>query len=93
MPTNKVKKYPQRMCIVCRQMVDKSQLLRIVKTSDNDFFIDRTGKANGRGAYVCNNAACMGTCLKKKTLNNAFKCNVPTEVYEKLAEEYAKQNS
>ena len=74
------------MCIVCRGQSDKKQLLRIVKNKDGEIFVDVTGKANGRGAYVCKDRACYEKLCKQKSLNRAFKCNVSDEVYKKIGE-------
>ncbi len=82
------KKAPLRMCIACRQMKDKRELIRVVKGPDDSFSIDRTGKKNGRGAYLCNNSECVGKCMKSRLLNKNFKCEIPSEVYEKLSEEF-----
>ncbi|MCI9031235.1 MAG: YlxR family protein [Clostridia bacterium] len=82
------KKPPLRMCLACRQMKDKRELIRVVKGPDNDFSIDSTGKKNGRGAYLCNNSECVNRCMKNRLLNKNFKCEIPSEVYEKLSEEY-----
>ncbi|MBP3431851.1 MAG: YlxR family protein [Clostridia bacterium] len=76
-----------RMCVVCRGQSDKKELLRIVKNKDGEIFVDKTGKANGRGAYVCKDWACYEKLCKQKSLNKAFKCNVPESVYEKIGEE------
>ncbi len=78
------KKIPQRMCVACREMKDKSALIRIVRKNQNEFDIDETQKANGRGAYVCNKATCIEKCIKQKSLNRAFKCNVSQSVFDKL---------
>ncbi len=75
-----------RMCIVCRGQSDKKTLLRIVKNKDGEIFVDKTGKANGRGAYVCKNKECFEKLKKTKALNRAFKCNVKDEVYERIGE-------
>ncbi len=75
-----------RMCIVCRGQSDKKQLLRVVKNKDGEIFVDVTGKANGRGAYVCKDRACYEKLCKQKSLNRAFKCNVSDEVYKKIGE-------
>lgn len=75
-----------RMCVVCRGQSDKKQLLRIVKNKDGEIFVDVTGKANGRGAYVCKDRACYEKLCKQKSLNRAFKCNVSDEVYKKIGE-------
>ncbi len=77
-----------RMCIVCRAQSDKKTLLRIVKNKENQIFVDKTGKANGRGAYVCKSKECFDKLKKTKALNRAFKCAVPEEIYEKLGEEF-----
>lgn len=76
-----------RMCIVCRGQNDKKTLIRIVKNKEGEIFVDKTSKANGRGAYVCNSKECYQKLVKSKALNRAFKCEVPQEVYEKLGEE------
>ena len=84
---------PLRMCVVCRNMMEKKELMRIVRGPEGNFFFDPTHKANGRGAYVCNKPECMEKCLKKKLLNHAFSTMIPDEVYAALSEEYAnKQN-
>ena len=75
---------PQRMCIVCRQMFDKADLIRVVKNKEGNFFVDTTGKMAGRGAYLCKNEECLKKLQKSKGLNRAFKCAVPDEIYEEL---------
>lgn len=72
-----------RKCCVCREHADKSDLIRLVKT-ENGIAIDATGKIDGRGAYVHNNANCIETCIKKFSLNVAFKQRVAEEVYDEL---------
>ena len=76
-----------RMCIVCRQMQDKRDLLRIVKDKDGNISIDETGKKNGRGAYICKNEECVKKLVKQKSLNKAFKCEIAPEIYTALQEE------
>ena len=78
------KKIPLRMCIACRTMQPKKNLVRIVKNSDGQIFIDKTFKANGRGAYLCNSNACLEKCIKTKALNRSFKCEIPNEVMESI---------
>ena len=78
------KKLPQRMCIVCRNMFDKKQLIRIVKNKDGQFFVDTTGKLAGRGAYVCKNRDCLEKIKKNKMLNKTFKCEVPQNIYDEV---------
>ena len=76
-----------RMCIACRQMYDKRNLLRIVKDKENNIIVDNTGKKNGRGAYVCKNEDCFKTLCKQKSLNKTFKINVDESVYKTIGEE------
>ncbi len=77
----KTKKVPMRMCIACREMKPKMEMTRVVKTADGEIFADPTGKAAGRGAYVCKNADCMQKVGGKKLLHKAFSANVSNEVY------------
>ena len=85
-----MKTIPQRTCIVCRQKGDKSNFVRIVKTPSGEIAIDKTGKLNGRGAYVCDNIECIKKAQKTHALNRAFKCEISDEVYQKLVEDYGK---
>lgn len=76
-----------RMCISCREMKDKKELLRIVKDKENNIFIDQSGKKNGRGAYICKNEECLNKLIRQKSLNKAFKMNIDQEFYSILREE------
>lgn len=82
------KKTPVRSCIACKARRDKQDLLRVVRTPEGAIVFDRTGKQNGRGAYVCDTVECVEKCLKKRLLNKVFHTEVPSETYEKLSEEY-----
>lgn len=84
----KTKKIPERMCIACKGMFSKRVLIRIVRTAEGVFLIDKTGKAPGRGCYICDNVACINKCIKSRLLNKAFKTEISSEVYEKLNAEY-----
>ncbi|HBG6561987.1 YlxR family protein [Clostridioides difficile] len=89
----KVKKVPQRKCIACQDRDSKKELIRIVKNKEGKIFLDPTGRANGRGAYVCKISECLKKAIKSKALNKAFKIDVPDEVYDNLLmelEEYEK---
>ena len=77
----------QRMCIVCREMQDKKLLLRIVKTKEGDILIDKTGKKNGRGAYICKSEECLNKLIKQRSLNKAFKMNIDESIYKEIVEE------
>lgn len=83
----KQKKIPQRKCIACQDRDAKRELVRIVKNKEGQIFLDRTGKANGRGAYICNCTECLNKAIKSKALSRAFKMEVPEEVYESLRKE------
>lgn len=76
-----------RMCIVCREHSDKKELLRIVKNKDGQIFVDKTGKANGRGAYICKSKECLNKLKKSRGLNRAFKCEVSDDVYNMIGGE------
>ncbi|HEY8423968.1 MAG TPA: YlxR family protein, partial [Clostridia bacterium] len=75
----------------CRQPQPKKQLLRVVKTPEGEIKLDWTGRANGRGAYVCDNEQCMQKAVTKKLFNRDFKMNIDPSVYARLLEEYHEQ--
>ncbi len=83
----KQKKVPQRKCIACQERDAKKGLMRIVKTKEGQIFLDPTGKANGRGAYICKDVGCLKKAIKSKALNRAFKMEVPSDVYDNLLKE------
>lgn len=83
----KQKKIPQRKCIACQERDAKKGLIRIVKTKEGQIFLDPTGKANGRGAYICKDVECLKKAIKSKALNRAFKMEVPSDVYDNLLKE------
>ena len=81
------KKVPLRMCIACRQLFEKRQMLRVVKNEDK-IFLDFTSKASGRGAYVCDNPDCVRKLKKQKLLNKVFSSFVDDEIYNAIEEAY-----
>ena len=83
----KPRKIPMRMCVGCREMKPKATLLRVVKPQEGDAHIDRTGKAQGRGAYVCESIECLKKAQKNRALERAFDVPIPAEIYEQLAAE------
>ena len=83
----KQKKVPQRKCIACQERDAKKGLIRVVKTKEGQIFLDPTGKANGRGAYICKDVECLKKAIKSKALNRAFKMEVPSDVYDNLLKE------
>lgn len=79
-----MKKIPQRTCLGCMQSKNKSELVRIVKQNNGKIFVDKTGKANGRGAYICNNVECLDKAIKSKRLEKNFETKIDNEIYESL---------
>jgi hypothetical protein len=84
----KVKKIPLRQCIACRELKEKKNMLRIVKNKDGEIFIDFSGKAAGRGAYICDNPECVSKLKKQRLINKIFSCTVDDKVYTAIEEEY-----
>ena len=80
-----MKKTPKRMCVVCRQMFDKADLIRVVKTPTGEILIDKSGRLNCRGAYICKNEECINNAKKRKSFERAFEINaIDEELFEKL---------
>ena len=84
------KKIPLRQCVGCGEMKGKKDMLRILKTAENDISLDITGKKNGRGAYVCKSRECLLRARKNKGLERSFKMSIPNEVYDTLEEAFEK---
>lgn len=77
------KQTPVRMCAACRAEKPKNELIRVVRTSDGTVTLDRTGKANGRGAYLCRDAACLAKARKSRALERALGA-VPDGLFSEL---------
>ncbi|MBF8983050.1 YlxR family protein [Lutibacter sp. B2] len=86
----KVRKIPLRQCIGCMNQKSKKELIRIVKTKDGEIKIDKTSKAAGRGAYICDNVECFNKLKKKRGLNKTFQQEVNEEIYDNLRKELTK---
>ena len=82
-----VKKIPLRKCIGCNEMKNKKEMIRVLKTTDNEIVLDTTGKKNGRGAYLCFSKDCLKNAMKSKGLERSLKMPIPQEVYESLERE------
>lgn len=80
----KDKKIPLRKCISCNERKSKKDLIRLVKKGDKDVVIDKTGKANGRGAYLCLNLECIDDAEKTKKLSRALSTEVSQDIYDEL---------
>ena len=85
-----MKKIPQRTCIGCNTQKNKNELIRIVMNKDGQISIDRTGKANGRGAYICDDIECLEKMIKSKRLEKSFETQISNEIYEELKSEIIK---
>lgn len=84
----KERKIPLRTCIACRTEQPKGNMMRIVKNADGELYLDVTGKAAGRGAYICRSEACLKKLEKYRLLNKAFSMEVSEEVYGAIEEEF-----
>lgn len=80
----KEKKVPMRMCVGCREMKPKKELIRVVRSAEGAVSMDATGKKPGRGAYVCRSAECLRRAIRQKQLERAFECALTDEVKEAL---------
>lgn len=78
------KKIPMRQCLGCREMKPKRELTRVVRTPEGTVCIDRKGKANGRGAYLCANTECLKKAIRSKALARALEVEIPQEIYDEL---------
>ena len=79
------KKIPMRQCLGCREMKPKKELIRVVRSPEGEITLDFKGKANGRGAYLCPDPACLRKATKARALERAFSAQVPDAVYESLS--------
>ncbi len=82
-----VKKIPMRKCTGCGEMKSKKELVRVLKTAENNIIIDLTGKQNGRGAYLCKSDECLKRAIKTKAIERSLGVPVSAEIYEELKKE------
>ena len=87
-----MKKVPIRTCIGCNEAKPKRELIRVVKTAEGDVSIDFTGRANGRGAYICNNVDCLEKAVKTRRLSRAFSMQIDMQIYEDLRKAIEEQD-
>jgi len=81
------KNQPLRMCTGCGEMKPKRELVRLVKNKDGEVLLDLTGKAQGRGAYICKNSECFKKAVKARRFEKAFSQKIPEEIYQKIEAE------
>lgn len=79
-----MKKIPQRMCVICRERKNKSDLIRIVRNNQNEVKIDKNGKEQGRGAYICKDRSCLEKLKKSNILANMLEITIPEIIYQDL---------
>ena len=81
------KKIPLRKCTGCGEMKPKKELIRVLKTAESEIVLDKTGKKNGRGAYLCNSIECLKKAGKSRGLERSLQIKIPDEIYETLEKE------
>lgn len=82
------KKVPMRKCVGCGEMKNKKEMMRVLKTAENEIVLDATGRKNGRGAYLCFSKECLQNAAKNRGLERSLKIAIPKEVYENLEREF-----
>lgn len=82
------KKVPMRKCVGCGEMKNKKEMMRVLKTAENEIVLDATGRKNGRGAYLCFSKECLQKAAKNRGLERSLKIAIPKEVYENLEREF-----
>ena len=83
----KQKKIPRRMCCGCGEMFDKRSLVRVVRSPEGEVSLDLTGKASGRGAYICRSAACLKKAQKSGRIARTLQVTIPEEIYSRMEEQ------
>lgn len=83
------KKIPQRQCMGCRERKAKRDMIRVVRGTDGNVSLDFSGKAPGRGAYICPDSECLKKALRSKALDRSLEVTIPEEVYARLEKEMA----
>ena len=81
------KKVPMRQCVGCQEMKSKKEMLRVLKTAEDEIVLDATGRMNGRGAYLCFSKECLAKARKNKGLERSLKMAIPSAVYDSLEKE------
>ena len=81
-------KIPMRQCTGCREMKNKKEMIRVLKTAEDEIILDATGRKNGRGAYICKIRECLEKARKNHGLERSLKAAIPDEVYDSLEKEF-----
>ena len=82
------KKIPMRQCVGCGEMKNKKDMMRVLKTAEGFVVLDKTGRKNGRGAYLCMDRECLIKAGRNKGLERSLKMSIPQEIYKNLEEEF-----
>lgn len=77
-----------RQCIGCREMKSKKEMLRVLRTPEDEIVLDTTGRKNGRGAYLCCSSDCLEKAIRNHGLERSLKTSIPEEVYAELKKEF-----
>lgn len=86
----KQKKIPMRRCCGCNEQKPKKELIRVVRSNEGEISLDLTGKASGRGAYICNSLECLKKARKSRRIDRTFEVTIPDAIYDKMEEEISK---
>ena len=84
-----MKKIPMRLCVACRADRPKKELLRIVRTTDGNVSVDRTGRLNGRGAYICPNIECFEKAIKTHAIERSLEVHLDEETIARMRSEFS----
>lgn len=81
------KQIPLRQCVGCREMKPRTELARVIKTPEGEILLDKTGRKNGRGAYICLNCDCLAKARKSKGIDRALKVTVSDDIFDAISRE------
>ena len=87
----KSQKIPMRLCLGCNEMKPKKELMRVVKSPEDEISLDFTGKKNGRGAYLCKDIQCFEKARKARRFEKSLSCRIDESVYEVMTNELRKE--
>ena len=90
---SQVKKIPTRKCVGCQEMKSKREMIRVLKTENDEILLDATGKKNGRGAYICKSKECLEKAVKNRGIERSLKTGISPEIYDSLKKEIEKIES
>ena len=88
-----VKKVPMRQCTGCGEMKNKKDMVRILRTTENEIVLDATGRKNGRGAYLCGKPECLKKARKSRAIERALSVEVPESVYDQLEQQMEQEGA